>query len=65
MYYHHHQLMFFYLLAGQLAHAQTFDRGVGITYNNNDHARELIQEFDHLEICHTQKNFFDHDQVTK
>ena len=26
MYYHHHQLMFFF--AGQLAHAQTFDRGV-------------------------------------
>ena len=28
MYYHHHQLMFFYFFAGQLAHVQTFDRGV-------------------------------------
>ena len=38
MYYHHHQLMFFYFFAGQLAHAQTFDRGVqyiAVRYNMN------------------------------
>ena len=28
MYYHRHRLMFFYFFAGQLAHAQTFGRGV-------------------------------------
>ena len=48
IYYHHHQLMFFYFFAGLLAHAQTFDRGVGSACYTKQLCSELKSSQNHL-----------------